>query len=394
MTFASKPDAPPDSKLAQLDRFLEQDPTNPGLLREAFAVAMSAGNFTRAEGYLSRANALGADAVQWALNAVHLAMARSEWPKAQGLLNALATTGNIPPTLATTLAHDQAVIDFMQDRDAQALAALQPLVEQEASSDWRMPTATQVLLLRVWHRSLAFEAAMPWARAHADAGAFDAAALGVASLLALDAGDLEASERWARSALESGQANAEALVAASALALMEHDAESAERFARLALQRNDRESRSWASLGMARFAQQDIVEANDCLARSVDASPTHATTMLLLGWTEFLLQRVEDAARTFARAIDLDRGFAECHGALAVAQAQLGRVDEANVSLERALRLDRDCASAQFAKMLLEGNGPLDGAQVRRLGRRLLEHRVSPAGVPLSAWLPDDDPQA
>jgi len=50
------------------------------------------------------------------------------------------------------------------------------------------------------------------ARMHADAGAFDAAALGVASLLALDAGDLESSERWARSALESGQANAEALI--------------------------------------------------------------------------------------------------------------------------------------------------------------------------------------
>jgi len=63
------------------------------------------------------------------LNAVRLAIARSEWPKAQELMNALATTGNIPPTLATTLAHDQAVIDFMQGRDAQALAALQPLAK-------------------------------------------------------------------------------------------------------------------------------------------------------------------------------------------------------------------------------------------------------------------------
>ena len=134
MTFTSKPDGPTDSKLPQLDRFLEQDPTNPGLLREAFAAAMSGGHFDRAEGYLSRAKALGVDAVQWALNAVRLAIARSEWPKAQELMNALATTGNIPPTLATTLAHDQAVIDFMQGRDAQALAALQPLVAQEAAS--------------------------------------------------------------------------------------------------------------------------------------------------------------------------------------------------------------------------------------------------------------------
>jgi hypothetical protein len=59
-------------------------------------------------------------------------------------------------------------------------------------------------------------------------------------------------------------------------------------------------------------------------------------------------------------------------------------------SLERGLRFNRDCASAQYARLLLERNGPPDASEVRRLAQRLLEHRTSAAGIALTRWLPED----
>lgn len=93
-----------------------------------------------------------------------------------------------------------------------------------------------------------------------------------------------------------------------------------------------------------------------------------------------LLGNLEAAVQAFTAALDIDRNFAENHGALAVALAMQGRAQEADLQVQLAVRLDPAGASAQYAKLLLSGNGG-DSAAIQRLAQRLLT-RLSRIGAP------------
>jgi len=382
------------TRLAQLESFLRQDPDNASLLHEAFGAALQAGEFDSAEFHCVHATRLGHNPWRWGLNAVHLDLTRHRWESAEQRARALRHEAGAPQALVEALDHAIAQALFRQQRWSEAVDLLEPAVARVEASGAPVAPATQALLLRLWHRQQAFERAIAWARARSDAHALAPEATGVASLLALDAGDFEAASRWARASLQSPPACAEALVAASSLATGSRDAASGQAFARQALALNPTDGRSWSALGLAQMLAGDLSTARASFETALRTMPDHVGTWISLGWAALLLNDAPGALPAFERAVALDRNFGEAQGGLAAAQAALGQREAALESIERARRLDPTGLSFHYAQRLVDGADPRDADDLLRLARRLLAQRRGPGGESMADWLPPERPAA
>ncbi|HEV8690642.1 MAG TPA: tetratricopeptide repeat protein [Ideonella sp.] len=372
MNAASTPDP-----LAQLEGFLAQDPTNDGLRAEAFAAALRLGRRERADAHLRAGLASGSDALGWRLRQAHWLMAQHDWPAAQASLSALLQAQDAPSALINAVRQDLALVALRSGRVDEGLACLAPLVD---AAGLALDPNAQALYLRLLHHAGRLDELLLAAQRWADTGRLGADATGVASLAALDAGQLGLCQAWAQAALAQLPQQMEALVASASLALGRQAAADAKALLRVALQVNPQDGRAWSAWAFAEMLAGELAAARSSFERALQFMPEHIGTWHGLGWAALFLGDLDAAQSAFQQALALDRNFAESHGGLAVVHARRGDRAAADAATEIALRLDRHCMSAHYARAVLEGRAD-DAAELQRLASQLLIARRQREGA-------------
>lgn len=352
----------------RLDAYLAQDPGNEQLLADAFEAALAAGRLEAAARHAEVGfSAAGSDA--WRFRQVTLAMAQGRLEDAKSQLMQLAPTGDpLHPAVRFNLGY----VHFRLGEYRSSAELLEPLLGD-------MPPA-QPVWLRSLHQLGEVERAWGWVDRALSAGqALEAEVCGVASLIAIDAEQLDQAERLADRALHGMPRLAEALVAKGSVALARQDGPSAEKFATAALEQRD-DGRARSLLGFARLLRQNLAAALTELERAVLLMPGHVGTWHGLGWTRILLKDLSGAEAAFAQALALDRNFAESHGSCAVVLVLMGRVGEAKAHVARAQRLDPNSMAVRYAELLMSGKGA-DPRAVERLARQIVAGATAVRGI-------------
>lgn len=383
------PVLPAASRLARLDRYLQEDPANAQLLADAFETALAGGQHDRALEYIASADRHALDPAQWTFRRARLCIAGRQLGQAAELLEQLRASAGDQPVLA----HDLGYVRLLQGDPAGCRDVLRPWLRAPGAADAAargdgIDGALQVLWLRATHRLGELEEAWGFARELEAAGRLQPAARGVASLVAVDRGDFQAARAWSGRALAEGGDQPEALVASATVALALGDPHAAGGLLQRALARHPEDGRTWSALGFASLQARDLPTAQGHLERAVRLLPEHVGTWHALGWARLLQGDCAAALQAFQQALSLDRNFAETHGALGLVLALQGEQAQARRHLELADRLDRDNVTGRYARALLAGDAT-SAAQLDALARHLLD-RPGFFGGSLSDALPRD----
>jgi Tfp pilus assembly protein PilF len=204
-----------------------------------------------------------------------------------------------------------------------------------------------------------------------EAGGLLPGACGVASLLAIDAGQIGAARRLAASADES---QAEASVARACLALAEGRPDAALPGLECAERARPADGRIQATIGLCRLQAGDLAGAQARFERALAGSmQAHVGTWHALGWARLLQGDRAGARAAFAQALALDRNFAESHGAMALVLGLDGEAGQAEQHLRAADKLDAGNVTGRYARAVLAGEardiGQLQGLMQRLLAR-------------------------
>ncbi|HEX7888955.1 MAG TPA: hypothetical protein VF522_06295 [Ramlibacter sp.] len=365
MKNAATPTA--ETRLGRLQRYLQDDPHNGLLLADAFDEALSSGAWDSAAQLARLAEEEHLAQPAWQFRRARLCIALRDLQRAAELLEALqGALGDSP-----VLAHDLAYVRLLQGDFAACRALLQPWIDGEetpADSD----AALQVLWLRASHRLQRVDDALDWAQRRHAAGSLAPPALGVASLVALDASDFERAKHWSEASLRADRPVPEGLVTAAYVALAEGHTEHARGLLQRSLELNRSDGRTWSVLGLASLQARDLPLAQKQLETAVQYMPAHIGTWHALGWARLLQGGRAQALEAFQHALALDRNFAESHGAVGMLLALDGQVAQAEHHLEAADRLDANNLTARYARALLAGTAG-DAQAVQRLALRLLD---------------------
>ncbi len=366
-----QPDEGSTARLERLEAYLREDPSNPGLLTEAFGAALQCAQWERAAFHLRHAQVLQPGNLAWSLREGDLLLAQGQYQLAAELLDALLSLDGAPREFTDAVLHNLAWIAF---QDGRYQDCADRLTSRLQDLDHPASAALARLWLRALHHAGQVDQAVAWAGAADARQQLPAAAAGVASLAALDADQLEQAGQWAARALEQATPDdrpIEALVTQSSLALARQDAAQARTQARAALQISPRDGRAWSAHAMADLLAGDLPTALAHFDNALATMPGHIGTWHGKAWAQLLSSDLQGAQRSFTSALDLDRNFAESHGGLAVALALQGRTEEAQQHIERALRLDAFNLSGRYAQAIVGGE-IRDLESFQALAKRLL----------------------
>ena len=364
--------------MSRLLGYLEGDPDNTTLRGDIFDLALAAGQFEAAQEQVAWVLGRHPADPRWRHRRAVLSMAQQHWPEADQLLRGLIAEGQDDPAIAYNLAY----VDYSQDHLDQAAARLAPLVDVHLD---RVPEAL-ALWLRCLHRQGRVDDGLALFRRHdapAPAPVPSPSAFGVASLLAVDADQIELAGRWADSALARDARQREALVAKGTALLATRDVQGALQHLQAAQQQHADDGRTWSALGMAHLLVPDLVAAHDAFTRALRLMPSHIGTWHGLGWCEILRQDLAAAHVAFDAALALNRNFGESHGGLAVVLALQGGTAESEASIRRALKLSPGSLSARFAQAVLSGDLH-DTEKFSRLAREALSQHPGTLGKTLA----------
>lgn len=346
--------APSDADLARLARFeqlAQLDPANDALAADGFDLALQCRALDVAERFFEKLDAIDAQAPGTRFREGRLLLARGEYAKARAVFETLREKVGPGAGIDSQMA---AACSAAGDH-AEAVALLLPYAEQRT-----LPAGPWSLLFSALHRLQRFEIGAALARDARAAFASDAASLGAASLLALDANDLPLASALAASALELDRGQLEALIVAGFAALNESDHARAIALFNAATATSPSEPRAWSGLGFAALAAGELASAEQAFQKSLAGNGGHAGTWHGLAWTYLAANNLPRARAAFEGALQADRNFAETHGGLALVGHLQGRRHEAEQALATALRLDPRSPTARYAQALMRGT-PLDG---------------------------------
>jgi tetratricopeptide (TPR) repeat protein len=361
--------SPAATRLERLTTYLEQDPANPNLLAEVCDAAIACGQHERARHYVQTAKQLGFDSAQWMHRSARIAIATRELDQAVSLLEALREgTGEHP-----VLDHDLGYVLLLRGDFEDCLQLVQPWLARATSLGPEELQALQVLWLRAVHRLERLEEALSWAREQDAAGMLQPAAKGAASLIAVDAEQLEFARQLANEALGADAVQVEALVARASVGLAagegaQHTTEPLQR----ALQQNPEDGRTWSLLAMISLKEQKLDLAASQLERAVQYTPDDIDAWHALGWTRLLRGDRDGALAAFRRALELDPEFAESHAAMGLMLLLSGDSVQAQQHLEVADRLDPANVTGQYARAMLSGEAR-DLTALQEVASRLLK---------------------
>lgn len=386
------------ARLDRLDGYLKADPGNSQLLAEAFDLSLQCRQWDRAAFHLRHGQALHDDALSWRLKEGDLLLAQELYPQARAALKVLQHVDQAPPEFAAVVLHNLVYIEFRQGRYAECVSELAQYLENftgtasvptpEGAVGASLPgRLLQQLWLRSLHRTAELDRACSWAREAEKAQRLDAGAAAIASLIAIDAGDMVSAQRWAGMALQHTQLQkspellpAEVFVTQLTLALGARKADDAIAWADRALQLNDSDGRAWSGRAFAFLLKSDLKRARQDFGRALRGMPGHIGTWHGQGWAELLDHDLEAAQASFSTALEMDRNFAESHGGMAVVLALKQQTHEARQHAERAIGLDKNNLSGRYAEALLNGEVK-DEVAIRKLAQRLLASRKNMPGV-------------
>jgi tetratricopeptide (TPR) repeat protein len=346
--------APSNADLARLARFeqlAQVDPANDALAADGFDLALQLRELEVAARFLERLAAIDSQAPGTRFREGRMLLARGEFARAAATFEALREQVGAGAAIDSQWA---AACAATGDYEA-AVALLLPYAEQRT-----LPAGPWSLLFNALHRLQRFDLGVALAREARAAFASDAASLGAASLLALDANDLPLAASLAADALRLDGAQLEALVVAGFAALNESEHGRAIALFNEATAASPGEPRAWSGLGFSALAAQEFTLAEEAFQRSLAANRGHAGTWHGLAWTYVAARDLPRARAAFEGALECDRNFAETHGGLGLIAHLQGRRQDAEQALETALRLDPRSPTARYAQALMRGV-PLDG---------------------------------
>lgn len=365
-----QPDAGKEA-LARLLGFLDTDPGNPELLRDAAQAALQADEVHKAVELSTRLEATGrAEAGDRNLAAI-AAMRAGDAGRAVELFQALLRDGSGDPALKFNLAWAHALNqDFPAAREAldeEVLAAL--------------PQAA-MLEMQLLHDAGELDSAAARARGHLARHPDYPPLLAAISVLALDMED----DELARDCASKAGDHPDALTTLGTLALTDGGDEAARPMFQKALAVNDRSPRAWVGLGLANLAAGDHANAASQLDKGAELFGDHLGSWIAAGWAYLVAGDRAGARARFERALQIDPNFAESHGSLAVLDMLEGETAAAERRIEVALRLDRQCFAAAFASMLkAQSDGDAQSAQ--RIMELALDQPIDEKGGTLGDML-------
>ena len=366
-------------RLTRLEQYLREDPNNLTLLDEAFNAAFAAGEWQRARFHLRHAQALGVTGAIVDFRESRIDMAMRRWADARARLESLTMATDLSGDARDAIEHDIAYTMFREGDFAGArdrLAA--PMLAEPMTSS----PAMQVLWLRTLHQVGEIKQVIEWARARSADGTLASDAMGVASLAALDFGEIDLAQTWSAAALQKNGQQLEALVAGGSVALGRRDGAEAKELLRRALTVHAEDGRAWSAFGFAELLELQLEAALFAFHQAIKFMPGHVGTWNGLGWTHVVRRDMDAAVQAFEQAVTLDRNFGESHGGLAVAYAFLGQREQAEREIARARGLDANGLATRYAGAILAGEIG-DVASVQRLAAQLLSRRFGSTGGPM-----------
>jgi tetratricopeptide (TPR) repeat protein len=369
---------PSDSDLSRLVRFEQlaaADPRNTALLADAFDIALRARAFDFAERFLERERAVDATSPGLLFREARWHLAKGEHGEARALFETVRARTGPQSGVDTHLAAACAA----QGDHARCVALLQPYAAQRS-----LPPGAWSLLIRALHHERQFDTALALVREQREAFAGDAASLGAASLLCLDADDLALAAALAARALELEPQQCEALIVSGFAVLNDSQGERACALFEAAVQVRATEPRAWSGLGFARLLGGESAGATQAFEASLKLSGDHVGTWHGLAWSRLAVNDHKGAEAAFEAALQRDRNFAETHGGLALTAYAQGRREAAQQAVALALRLDRRSPTARYVQALMSGTR-LDGNSRAAVEHILEGVRLRNAALPAKA---------
>lgn len=233
---------------------------------------------------------------------------------------------------------------FLQSDHASALALL---AESAVKSTSNLKLQARILYL-LSRRSDALAVLQPLVNEHADAET-----LGLFALILVDEAQEHAAIHCAQAALAKDATQVDALIALATITIQQQQFHLTSQFTDIALAVMPGQGRIWSLHGQYLLQDGQLSQAETALATAIQLMPSHVGTQLLFGWSLWLQDKFSHALNAFQHAVEMDRNFAESHAGLAVAQLKTGAVSEAKYSVTRALKLNPESIAAKYAQALL-----------------------------------------
>lgn len=340
------------AEMSRMDRllgYLEHDPQNLQLIRDAADAALAQGDDAAVNSLLKRYAAIACPPLEM-LNLGGLsALKAGRFDDAVTAFSGLRDAGGDAPAVRLNLAWALT----MRGDYADAL----PLVNEEVVA---LSPSGAGLKVRLLHHLDRLDEAMDEGAAFAALYPDDQVLMGTLANAALDADRPDLARLYA----ERAGTHHDGLTTMGLL-LLDDDrlGESAALFDRI-LAADAHNPRALLGKGLERLSAGRLAEAADWLDRAAEQFGDHLGTWIAAAWTYYLRGDLETARARFQAALGLDENFAETHGGLAVIDIAEGRVEEGRRRAEVALRLDRASFGAALATvMLLENDGKPDLAE-------------------------------
>lgn len=354
------------NRLTRLLGYLEQDPNNLVLLRDASNQALEEGAWDQARALVASALALMPhDPV-------------SRYRKAVILTH----DGDAAGSLALT----QALLDEGSQQDAvlfqhaRALLLAGRHADAEPVLEGLLPRAEGLpefayLYVRALHGAGRIEDAIEVASGLGE----DPLAQGMLSLLYIDLDRLQEGAALAAAVLEKHPENIDALISAGTVSLAIEESDSALPYFERAIQSHGDSGRAWMGIGLARMASQDLPGAREAFEKTVRLMPVHLGAWNIMAWIQILQQDYPAAEATLQTALRINHNFGETHGTIAVLRVFEQQWAEAKKHADIAVRLQPDSFAGRFAQaLLLEQRGRPDKA--RQLVAHVMRNFQAPAG--------------
>lgn len=336
-------------RLQRLLGYLDHDPGNAALLRDAAHAAGEANDLGLAKQLFARIKDAGeltdADSNMWAIAAMRSGEPQLAAETFAGLLEQNPGEQGLRFNLAWARALAGETEGALSVIDDDLVAVL--------------PQAA-ALELQLLHAAGELDQAVERAGQHLERFPDYAPLNAAASVLALDIED----EALAQTCAERGGGHPDALTTLGTLALGGDNPAGAKPLFEQALAINDRLPRAWVGLGLTELLAGQPAEAAKHIENGAAIFGDHLGSWIAAGWASLVADDHATARKHFEHAVDLDGSFAEGQGSLAVIELLQGDREAALRRLEVAERLDRASFSCAFVRVLLSaGEGDAEKAQ-------------------------------
>jgi tetratricopeptide (TPR) repeat protein len=341
------------TRLHRLLGFIEHDPGNLSLRKDAICAASEAGHWDVARDLIDAGLRAYPGEAELLAHSGAAHMYEQSFAEAEQVLAAATRKGVDAPAVHYNLAYAR----FMQKRYAQALDGLGAPVLQA------LPLAL-VLRARCLHHLGRRDEAIAACRERLAAAPADAETNGVLALLLQEQGEVEAARKLAEAALSENPRQLEARLALASLQVDAQEYDAAQRSFDTLLELYPQCGRAWFGRALVGLGNGQPEAAKRDIEVAATYTPEHIGTWHVLAWVHVMLGDLPAARSAFEKALTIDRTFGETHGGLAAVAAMEGREKEARAGIKRALRLNPQSLAAKLAELvLLQHEGSPDAAR-------------------------------